>query len=487
MKDFKNNKNKSTFKTPNLNENDSNERKDRSFNDLDPDDLSFKTKFIPLKNNKVNNQDHYKPRGDNNSSFNKNKSDFNKDTKSYTPKNNSNSERPNSGYNKNKSDFNKDTNSYTPKNSSNSERPNSGYNKNKSDFSKDNKPYASKNNFRNGDQPKSDYNRDKKPYSPRNTSNSDQTNLGNNKTRPFNNKERFNNSKNFNNDLPENEKKKFKLSYDPEVKLSTKGFKPKVEKSQRKRIPNPIKTPLVEGEIRLNKFIAQSGICSRREADDLIKKGVVSVNDTIVKEMGFKVKPNDVVKHEGKRILAEPFVYILMNKPKDFITTTEDEKDRKTVIDLLADKVSERVFPIGRLDRNTTGVLLITNDGELTQILTHPSFEIKKVYHAVLDKKMIAKDLDKLVEGFELEDGFVHADSVAYVETEDKRHIGIEIHSGKNHIVRRMFAHLGYEVEKLDRVSFGTFTKKDLPRGKWRHFTTYEIANILKIKEKSLK
>ncbi len=286
-------------------------------------------------------------------------------------------------------------------------------------------------------------------------------------------------------------KSNYKPKYDPEVKTNNKGFKPFdskssfKQKSDRKRLPKSSNLPLENGEIRLNKHIAQSGICSRREADELIKKGVVTVNGKVIMEMGFKVKPEDKVQYEGKTILAEPFVYILMNKPKDFITSTDDEKDRKTVIDLLTDRVQERVFPVGRLDRNTTGVLLITNDGELTQILTHPSFNIKKIYHAVLDKKMTAKDLEKMVEGFELEDGFVNADAVAFVESEDKRHVGIEIHSGKNHIVKRMFEHLGYMVEKLDRVSFGSFTKKDLPRGKWRHITNYELASIMKMKEKN--
>jgi 23S rRNA pseudouridine2605 synthase len=282
-------------------------------------------------------------------------------------------------------------------------------------------------------------------------------------------------------DTGDKPKKPYIPSYDPEVKNNNKPFKE--FKPARKRISEKIKTPLEPGEIRLNKYIAQSGICSRREADDLIKKGLVMVNNNVVTEMGFKVKPNEMVKYQGKIILSEPFVYIIMNKPKDFITTTEDDKGRKTVMDLLVDKVNERVFPIGRLDRNTTGVLIITNDGELSQMLTHPSFEIKKVYHVVLDKKVSQKDLDQLVEGVELEDGIVHADAVAYVESDDKRHVGIEIHSGKNRIVRRMFENLGYDVEKLDRVSFGNFTKKDLPRGKWRHLNNYELADILKMKE----
>jgi 23S rRNA pseudouridine2605 synthase len=173
-----------------------------------------------------------------------------------------------------------------------------------------------------------------------------------------------------------------------------------------------------------------------------------------------------------------------MNKPKDFITTTDDEKGRKTVMDLLADKIPQRVFPIGRLDRNTTGVLLLTNDGEVTQALTHPSFEIKKVYHVVLDKKVSGNELDKLVSGVELEDGTVFADAATFVDNEDRRHVGVEIHSGRNRVVRRMFEALGFEVEKLDRVSMGIFTKKDLPRGKWRFLTQSEIGFLMKLKSK---
>ncbi len=199
--------------------------------------------------------------------------------------------------------------------------------------------------------------------------------------------------------------------------------------------------------------------------------------------MGFKVSKTDTVTFDGKKILPEPYVYVLMNKPKDFLTTTEDDRGRKTVMDLVADKIPQRIFPVGRLDRNTTGVLLLTNDGEVTQALTHPSFEIKKVYQAELDKRATPADLDKLVGGIQLEDGEAHADSVAFVDADDKRQIGIEIHSGRNRIVRRMFEHLGYEVEKLDRVSFGIFTKKDLPRGKWRFLTQSEVSFLMKLKK----
>ncbi|MFM6982889.1 MAG: pseudouridine synthase [Chitinophagaceae bacterium] len=271
------------------------------------------------------------------------------------------------------------------------------------------------------------------------------------------------------------DKKPYRPKYDPEIK---------VKKSFKERKEELMGPDMDSGDMRLNKYIANAGICSRREADELIKQGLVTINNTVVTEMGYKVKKEDVVKYDGRKILPEPYVYILMNKPKDFITTTEDDKGRKTVMDLLADKVPQRVYPIGRLDRNTTGVLLLTNDGEVSQALTHPSFQIKKVYHVVLDKKVSGTDLDKLVEGIDLEDGHVHADAVSFVESEDRRHVGVEIHSGRNRVVRRMFEALGYEVEKLDRVSMGIFTKKDLPRGKWRHLNQSEIGFLMKLKSK---
>ena len=295
----------------------------------------------------------------------------------------------------------------------------------------------------------------------------------------LNDKPRFKDDRGARNDRfskdQDGDKKPFRPKYDPEVKI-------KKSYSQRKQDLLGIADD--PSDIRLNKYIANSGVCSRREADDLIAQGLVTVNGETVVEMGYKVKKTDLVRYDGRKILPEPFVYILMNKPKDFITTTDDEKGRKTVLDLLADKISQRVYPIGRLDRNTTGVLLLTNDGEVSQAMTHPSFQIGKVYHAVLDKKISGTDLDKLVQGIELEDGLVHADAATFVDNEDRRHVGIEIHSGKNRVVRRMFEALGYEVEKLDRVSMGIFTKKDLPRGKWRLLKESEIGFLMKLKSK---
>jgi 23S rRNA pseudouridine2605 synthase len=236
-----------------------------------------------------------------------------------------------------------------------------------------------------------------------------------------------------------------------------------------------------EGTIRLNKYIANAGICSRREADELIKAGAISVNGKIITQMGYKVKPGDIVNYGGETIRLERKVYILLNKPKDYITTVDDPKKRKTVLDLIKGACKERVYPVGRLDRNTTGLLLLTNDGDLTKKLTHPSSRVKKIYHVVTDKRVSKNDLIKLTEGFYLEDGFIKADNADYVITaKSKKEIGIELHSGKYRIVRRMMEHLGYKVVKLDRVFFAGLTKKNLPRGRWRFLTEKEI-NMLKM------
>jgi 23S rRNA pseudouridine2605 synthase len=232
-------------------------------------------------------------------------------------------------------------------------------------------------------------------------------------------------------------------------------------------------------EMPLNKFVAHCGICGRREAALLIKQGKISVDGLIINEPGYKVSGKEKIKHEGKplQLQVEP-VYILLNKPKDYLTTTNDPAGRKTVLELLKNATKERIYPVGRLDRNTTGVLLLTNDGELAQQLTHPSFEVKKIYEAILDKPMVAKDLEELLSGMQLEDGFIRADAAGYSEQADKTRIGIEIHSGKNRIVRRMFEHLGYEVKSLDRVMFANLTKKNVDRGKWRFLQEKEVRNL---------
>ena len=229
--------------------------------------------------------------------------------------------------------------------------------------------------------------------------------------------------------------------------------------------------------IRLNKYIANAGVCSRREADTLIRNGEITVNGKVVNELGYKVRSDDKVKYKGKLLKPEKLVYILLNKPKDFITTTHDPKNRKTVMHLVAKATGERIYPVGRLDRNTTGLLLLTNDGDLAKKLAHPSHMVKKLYEVEIDKPISEEDFHKIVEGITLEDGPVQVDQIAIVN--DKRtNLGLEIHIGKNRIVRRIFEHLGYKVEKLDRVMYAGLTKKDLPRGKWRYLTSREIIQL---------
>lgn len=231
-------------------------------------------------------------------------------------------------------------------------------------------------------------------------------------------------------------------------------------------------------EIRLNRFIANSGVCSRREADKYIVAGVVTVNGKPVTELGVKVKPTDEVRFDGRRLTAEKKVYLLLNKPKDFVTTTDDPHADKIVMDLVKNACPERIYPVGRLDRNTTGLLLFTNDGDLSKRLTHPSHNMKKIYQVSLDKVVTINHLQQIADGIELEDGRIAADEISYINQEAKNEIGIEIHSGKNHIVRRIFEHLGYRVKKLDRVYFAGLTKKNLPRGKYRFLTEKEIQYL---------
>ncbi len=229
----------------------------------------------------------------------------------------------------------------------------------------------------------------------------------------------------------------------------------------------------------LNKFIAHAGICGRREAADIVKKGLVKVNGELVTEPGHKVSAKDEIKVNGKKIfLAKNLVYILLNKPKDYITTTDDPQNRKTVLDLIQRATKERVYPVGRLDRNTSGLLLLTNDGELAQKLSHPSNEIKKVYHVTLNKPLDKKDFDQILNGVILEDGPASVDVLAYADVKDKTQIGVEIHSGRNRIVRRIFEHLGYDVKNLDRVIFAGLTKKNIERGKWRFLAEKEVRDL---------
>jgi len=263
-------------------------------------------------------------------------------------------------------------------------------------------------------------------------------------------------------------------SYSHKNKIILKEFSKK--KIVVKKPGQPAEQPISDGLIRLNKYISNSGVCSRRDADKIIADGLITVNGKVITELGFKVSLDDDVQYEGKRLNPERKVYLLLNKPRGFVTTLDDPHAERTVMQLIENACKERVYPVGRLDMQTTGLLLFTNDGELAKKLTHPSYEKKKVYHVQLDKDLEPEDLQKIKQGVELEDGFISADEIELIDYNDKRQVGIEIHSGKNRIVRRIFNHLGYNVERLDRVMFAGLTKKDLPRGRYRFLTPQEVS-----------
>lgn len=270
----------------------------------------------------------------------------------------------------------------------------------------------------------------------------------------------------------------------PEASKSTES-KPKEVKPRDKRKYIDFKIKVKKGDplpsfnddaIRLNKYLSNAGVCSRREADVLIQTGVITVNGNIVTELGYKIAPTDVIQCNGETINADKKRYVLLNKPKGFITTMDDPQGRKTVMSLVRTACRERIYPVGRLDRETTGLLLFTNDGDLAKKLTHPRYQARKIYHVELNKPVKSEDLEKLLRGVDLEDGKSKADKASYVEGGNSREVGIEIHSGKNRIVRRMFESLGYTVVKLDRVVFAGLTKKDLPRGMFRHLSEDEVS-----------
>lgn len=264
---------------------------------------------------------------------------------------------------------------------------------------------------------------------------------------------------------------KFKKDTKSKARPGTSKAPKKVEKEDNRTISIPD-----DGTMRLNKYIAHAGVCSRREADKLIGTGVITVNSKIVTELGYKVAQSDRVHMDGQLLVAEKLQYVLLNKPKGFVTTTDDPQERKTVMDLVAKASTERIYPVGRLDMATTGLLLFTNDGDLAKKLTHPKYRVRKVYHVYLDKALTKNDMTKIVSGFDLEDGPINVDKISYVDGDrTKKEVGIQIHSGRNRIVRRIFEHLEYEVTKLDRVVFGGLTKKDIPRGKYRHLSPAEV------------
>ena len=270
-------------------------------------------------------------------------------------------------------------------------------------------------------------------------------------------------------DRPSAPKKFYKKTDEQEDKAKSFILKRKLDK---------ISKQVEKDTIRLNKYIANSGICSRREADELITQGLVEVNGKVVTEMGYQVQKTDRVVFDGQSITPEKPVYVLLNKPKGYISTTKDEKARKTVMDLVANASPYRLFPVGRLDRQTTGLILLTNDGHLTKKLTHPSFEVKKIYHVTLDRKLSVEDLRTIADGVRLEEGVAEVDSISYIEGKPKNEVGIEIHIGWNRVVRRIFKKMGYEVEALDRVIFAGLTKKNIKRGHWRILTEMEVNNL---------
>lgn len=270
-------------------------------------------------------------------------------------------------------------------------------------------------------------------------------------------------------DRPSAPKKFYKKTDEQEDKAKSFILKRKLDK---------ISKQVEKDTIRLNKYIANSGICSRREADELITQGLVEVNGKVVTEMGYQVQKTDRVVFDGQSITPEKPVYVLLNKPKGYISTTKDEKARKTVMDLVANASPYRLFPVGRLDRQTTGLILLTNDGHLTKKLTHPSFGVKKIYHVTLDRKLSVEDLHTIADGVRLEEGVAEVDSISYIEGKPKNEVGIEIHIGWNRVVRRIFKKMGYEVEALDRVIFAGLTKKNIKRGHWRILTEMEVNNL---------
>ena len=358
-----------------------------------------------------------------------------------------NGDRPQRSYNNDRS--------YRPRyNSEGGDRPQRSYGNNAGG----DRPYRPRYNSEGGDRPQRPYNREggDRPYRPRFNSGEGGGYRSNNGGgyRPR-----------FNNDRQGGYRPRPRTSdYDPNAKYS---IKKQIEYKEQFVDPNE--------PIRLNKFLANAGVCSRREADEFITAGVVSVNGEVVTELGTKIKRSDVVKFHDEPVSIERKVYVLLNKPKDTVTTSDDPQERRTVMDLVKGACNERIYPVGRLDRNTTGVLLLTNDGDLASKLTHPKFLKKKIYHVHLDKNLTKADMDQIAAGIQLEDGEIHADAISYTDDFKKDQVGIEIHSGKNRIVRRIFESLGYKVVKLDRVFFAGLTKKGLRRGDWRYLSEAEV------------
>ena len=365
----------------------------------------------------------------------------------YRPRfNNENGDRPQRAYSSDRS--------YRPRfnpNGENGDRPQRSYGNNAGG----DRPYRPRYNSEGGDRPQRSYGNNAggdRPYRPRYNGEG-----GDRPQRPYGNRDSY------------SRPIRRTADYDPNAKYSKKK---QIEYKEQFVDPNE--------PIRLNKFLANAGVCSRREADEFITAGVVSVNGEVVTELGTKIKRGDEVKFHDQAVSIERKIYVLLNKPKDTVTTSDDPQARRTVMDLVKGACSERIYPVGRLDRNTTGVLLLTNDGDLASKLTHPKYLKKKIYHVHLDKNLTKADMDQIAAGVQLEDGEIHADAISYTDDFKKDEVGIEIHSGKNRIVRRIFESLGYKVVKLDRVFFAGLTKKGLRRGEWRYLTEQEV-NFLRM------
>ena len=390
----------------------------------------------------------------------------------YRPRYNSEGgDRPQRSYN------NSGDRPYRPRyNSENGERPQRPYNSERSYGSSD-RPQRPRFNSEGGDRPQRPYNNDRsygssdRPYRPRyNSEGGDrpQRPYGNNGggDRPY--RPRFNSGGGRPGGYG------YRDSYSRPIRRSD-DYDPNAKYSKKKQIEYKEQFVDPNEPIRLNKFLANAGVCSRREADEFITAGVVSVNGEVVTELGTKIKRGDEVKFHDQTVSIERKIYVLLNKPKDTVTTSDDPQARRTVMDLVKGACDERIYPVGRLDRNTTGVLLLTNDGDLASKLTHPKYLKKKIYHVHLDKNLTKADMEQIAAGIQLDDGEIHADAISYTDEFKKDDVGIEIHSGKNRIVRRIFESLGYKVMKLDRVFFAGLTKKGLRRGEWRYLTEQEV------------
>ena len=399
------------------------------------------------------------------------------------------SRRNDSDYNyNNRRPYNNENRNYNRRNDS---YGSSNYNYNRSNYNSDNSRPAEDNFNRYGDyghsrnygeRQEAGYNRNnyntggynynnRRPYR-QNNETAEEPNFntigGNNRPYRQNNRSGFNNKGGYN------------KPYDGNTQRRPFGNNRKQRPVMPRRVVYDESTIDPNEPIRLNKFLANAGVCSRREADEFIQKGEIKVNGEVITELGTKITRNDVVTHNDKVVLPEHKIYVLLNKPKDCVTTSDDPQGRLTVMDIVRNACTERIYPVGRLDRNTTGVLLLTNDGDLASKLTHPQYIKKKIYHVWLDRDVNEEDMQRIADGIELEDGPIHADAISYATDTDKNQVGIEIHSGRNRVVRRIFESLGYRVVKLDRVYFAGLTKKNLPRGRWRYLTQQEV-NFLKM------